>query len=282
LINIDIEKKLHGSDGDMNLKVTTTIKSGDFIALTGKSGSGKTTFLRILAGLEDVYGFIKVDDTLFLDKSFSLSIQKREIGFVFQDYALFENMDLIQNLLYVKNDKQLAKHLLEIVELYQLKNQKISKLSGGQKQRVALCRALMNKPKLLLMDEPFSALDVTMRVKLQQQLTSLHKEFHCTTIMVSHEPSEIYKLADRVIVLENGKIIKDGKPKDVLIKTDTKKSISFEAEILDIIKVDIAYTLVVSISQQIVKILITKDEAKRLKIGSVVKLNPYFIPLLSQ
>lgn len=273
MIKIDITKQLHGSTGDMNLRVNLDINSGDFIALTGKSGSGKTTLLRSLAGLEKAAGTLEVDGKIWQDeKALFLPVQKREIGFVFQDYALFENMSVEENLLFTDKDIELVDHLLETTELYALKKRLPKSLSGGQKQRVALCRALMNRPKLLLMDEPFSALDPAMRHKLQGELLSLHKEFGCTTIMVSHDPSEIYRLSSRVIVLDSGKVQNDGSPKDVLLKTTGSQKFSFEGEVLDIVKVDVIYVAIVAIAQQIVEIVITSSEAKNISVGSTVRV----------
>lgn len=284
MLNIDINKTLHGSNGEMNLSAKLNIKQGEFVALTGKSGSGKTTLLRILSGLESANGTIVIEDKIWLDDQKSLPPQKRDIGFVFQDYALFENMSVEQNLLFVNDDKELADKLLSITELHRLKNRLPSTLSGGQKQRVSLCRALMTKPKLLLMDEPLSALDSTMRAKLQNEITTLHKEFNTTIIMVSHDPSEIYKLSSRVVLLENGEIINDGTPKDVLIKTNGSQKFSFEGELLEIKTVDVINIAIVAIGQQLVEIVISKDEAKNLKVGEKINVgtkafNPTINPL---
>lgn len=273
MIKIDISKKLHGSDGVMDLSVNLTIEEGDFVALTGKSGSGKTTLLRVLAGLEDASGTIKIGDEVWLDGKFCLPSQKREIGFVFQDYALFPNMSVIDNLLYVKKDKDLAQSLLEMTELSELKDRVPSSLSGGQKQRVSLCRAMMNRPKLLLMDEPLSALDPAMRTKLQNEILTLHKEFGTTTIMVSHDPSEIYRLASRVVVLNLGKIINDGTPKDILLKMTGSQKFSFEGELLNIVKVDVINIAIVAIGQQLVEIVVGDEEAKGLEIGQSVSVS---------
>jgi len=273
MINIDITKKLHGSVGEMSLDINLAIESGDFIALSGKSGSGKSTFLRVLAGLEISKGLVEVDGDIWQNNDGKfLKVQKREIGFVFQDYALFENMSVEENLLFVNQDKELANYLLNTTELYALRKRFPHSLSGGQKQRVALCRAFMSKPKLLLMDEPFSALDSTMRMKLQSELLSLHKEFNSTTIMVSHDPSEIYRLASRVIVLDNGQILKDGTPKDILLQTNGSQKFSFEGEVLDIVKVDVIYIAIIAIAQQIVEIVITSNEAKIIRVGSKVRV----------
>ena len=282
MIKIDIKKRLHGSSGDMNLEVNLDIKEGEFLALAGQSGSGKTTLLRILAGLEDCDGIIQVGDETWLDSTSSLVTQKRGIGFVFQDYALFENMSVLENLLFVKKDEELANHLLGITELRELKSRAPSTLSGGQKQRVSLCRAMMNRPKLLLMDEPLSALDPAMRTKLQNEILTLHKEFGTTTIMVSHDPSEIYRLSNRAVVLENGKIVNDGSPKDVLLKTSGSQKFSFEGELLDIVKVDVINIAIVSIGQQLVEVVISNGEAKNLKIGQAVNISTKaFAPIIS-
>ncbi|MFA9374756.1 MAG: ABC transporter ATP-binding protein [Poseidonibacter sp.] len=283
MISININKALHGSAGVMNLQVNLDIKKGDFVALSGLSGSGKTTLLRILAGLETADGIIKIDNELWLDEKFSLAIQKRQIGFVFQDYALFDNMSVEQNLLYVNKDKTLCNKLLELTELKELAKRMPKSLSGGQKQRVSLCRAMMNRPKLLLLDEPLSALDPYMRTKLQNEILTLHKEFQTTTIMVSHDPSEIYRLSNRVIVLEQGKVINDGLAKDVLLKTSGSQKFSFEGELIDIVKTDVIYIAIISIASQLVEVVLCEDEAKELKIGQKVRVGTKaFAPTISQ
>ena len=273
MISLNIKKELHGSNGVMNLDINLSLQNGEFVALSGDSGSGKTTLLRVLAGLEEAFGEIIVDGEIWLNEKIKKPIQKRDIGFVFQDYALFPNLSVIDNLLYVKKDKDLAKQLLSLTDLYELKNRYPSSLSGGQKQRVSLCRALMKRPKILLMDEPLSALDPHMRLKLQDEILTLHKEFETTTIMVSHDPSEMYKLASRVLVLKDGKIIDDGLPKEILLKTQGSQKFSFEGELLDIIKVDVINIAIVAIGQQIVEVVISNIEAQNLIIGEKVNVS---------
>lgn len=283
MINLNIKKELHGSNGKMNLDINLSLENQEFVALSGISGSGKTTILRILAGLEEASGKIVVDNQIWLDEKISMPIQKRNIGFVFQDYALFPNLNIFDNLLYVKKDKELAKYLLNVTDLYELKNRHPDSLSGGQKQRVSLCRAMMNRPKILLMDEPLSALDTNMRTKLQNEILALHKEFETTTIMVSHDPSEIYRLANRVVVLNEGKIINDGLPKDVLLKTSGSAKFSFEGELLDILKVDVIHVAIISIGQQLVEVVIGNDEIKNLKVGDKIRVSTKaFTPVVSQ
>ena len=217
MLKIDIHKALHGSQGQMQLDIDLEIKEGAFVILMGESGSGKTTLLRVISGLEKAEGEVVV-----AGKSWKhLPPQQREIGFVFQDYALFEHMTVEENLLFVKNDKSLADKLLALTKLTALASRNVKNLSGGQKQRVALCRAMMHKPKILLMDEPLSALDEEMREALIEEIKKLHHTFGTTTMMVSHDANASYALADRIIVLHQGKIIKDG-TKDMVLKKEQK------------------------------------------------------------
>lgn len=281
MLSISIKKELHFGGGDAWLECDTTIDSGEFVSLAGDSGSGKTTLLRVLAGLQSASGKIVVDDKVWLDGDFCLPPQKRGIGFVFQDYALFDNMSVEKNLLFVNKDKALAKKLLDMTNLYELKDRATTTLSGGQKQRLSLCRAMMNRPKLLLMDEPLSALDPYMRQKLQDDILSLHTSFGTTTILVSHDPSEIYKLSNRVIVLKNGKITKDGTPKDVLLNSFGSQKFAFNAKILDIVQVDILHIAVVSIGQNISQIVLDSAEALELRVGDFVSVSTKaFIPMI--
>jgi len=282
MIDIQITKMLQGSMGEMQLNVNLDIKEHDFVAISGQSGSGKTTLLRILAGLEKANGTINVSNEIWLDTNVNLAIQKRGIGFVFQEYALFENMSVLENLLYAKKDKELALHLLALTELTELQNRLPHSLSGGQKQRVSICRALMRRPKLLLMDEPRSALDPNMREKLQHDILTLHKEFGTTTVMVSHDPSEIYKLANSVVVLEHGKVLQVGSPKEVLLKTQGSQKFSLQGKILEILKTDVIHVAVVSIGQQIVEIVLDEEEASLFEVGESIQVSTKaFAPTIS-
>jgi len=273
MIRIEVQKVLLGAAGTMPLAISLEIEEGTFLAIAGESGSGKTTFLRILAGLEEATGKISVSGERWLDGKFSLPPQKRRIGFVFQEYALFDNMSVEENLLFVNRDKALAEHLLEMTGLYTLRKRYPNALSGGQKQRVSLCRAMMNRPKILLMDEPLSALDPAMRTKLQHEISQLHKEFQTTTVMVSHDPSEIYRLAERVVVFEQGKIVQDGTPSEILLQTSGSQKFSFEGDLLEIRKADLLYVAIVSIGQQLVQVVISQSDAKQLQVGTMVRVS---------
>ena len=195
MIEVSIQKKLKAPFGEMNLDIQTNIEQGQFVTLYGKSGAGKTSTLRILAGLlEPDNGKISIHGNILLDTSnkINLAPQKRKIGFVFQDYALFPNMTIFENLSFAlqKNQsKKILDELIEMMEIGNLRSEKPQHLSGGQQQRVALARALVQKPELLLLDEPLAALDNEMRNKLQQYIIQVHREFKLTTILISHDVS---------------------------------------------------------------------------------------------
>ena len=205
MLKIEIEKALYGSSGKMTLSVDMTVNQGDFVVIMGESGSGKSTFLRILAGLEKAEGRIVMEEEVWQEGDTVCPVQQRNVGFVFQDFALFDNMSVQENLLFVKRDDTLAEELLEMMEIGGLSKRNVRLLSGGQKQRVALARSLMHRPKLLLMDEPLSSLDPRMRHKLSQKIRELHERFGMTTLMVSHDVSEAKRLANRLWFVENGR-----------------------------------------------------------------------------
>ena len=221
MIRFALHKKLNAASGMMFLQVKCEFESGQLVTLFGKSGVGKTSILRMLAGLMTPdAGQIIVEDATWLDtrQKINLRPQHRKVGLVFQDYALFPNMTVRENLLFALSKPQaqtFVAHLIDIVEFQTLQNRKPDSLSGGQKQRVALARALVQRPKLLLLDEPLSALDIEMRRKLQSYILKVHQEFGLTTILVSHDLSEILKMSDKVIILEEGKIIRQGSPPEV-------------------------------------------------------------------
>jgi len=209
--------------GDVNALrgVDLEIPSGELLALLGPSGSGKTTLLRAIAGLEPVDSgqivFGKQDAT-------RLSVQERRVGFVFQHYALFKHMSVLDNVTFglrmrgrdtrPPNDEigRRGRELLELVQLGGLEDRYPNQLSGGQRQRVALARALAIEPSVLLLDEPFGALDAKVRRELRVWLRQLHDDTGYTTIFVTHDESEATELADRVVTLDAGKINTQAQP----------------------------------------------------------------------
>ncbi len=290
MIEIKFQKKLSGSNGEMFLQVNSKLSEGEIITLYGASGAGKTTTLRVLAGLTTVEnGFIKVGDEVWLDtiNKINLLPQKRELGFVFQDYALFPNMSVKKNLEFAINNRKdtaFINHLLEITDLVKLADRKPTTLSGGQKQRVALARALVRKPKILLLDEPLSAIDSELRIKLQNDILKFHKEFNLTTILVSHNLSEIFRLSNKVLIIEEGKIVKSGTVSEVFIDKKLSGKFKFEGEVLSIEKNDVVFVVTIAIGNNITKVIATKTEIEQLAIGSKVivsskAFNPILLPV---
>ncbi len=289
MIEFKIKKTLQSSGGKMQLNVDVTIPKGEFVTLYGKSGAGKTSILRMIAGLmQPEEGKIEVEGTIWYDSGnkISLSPQKRKVGLVFQEYALFPNMTVKENLEYAlpKGDSSaIIDELIEIVELGDLKNRKPHSLSGGQQQRAALARSLIQKPQLLLLDEPLSALDAEMRSKLQQYIVRLHREYHLTTIMVSHDVSEILKMSDLVIELTHGKITKTGTSQDVFGHKELSGKFQFTGEILTIEKQDVIHIISVIIGNELVKVVADEKEANKLTIGDkVIVASKAFNPVIKK
>ena len=283
MIKLDFVKKVNNN---LTLKVKKEIDDNEFIAIFGESGAGKTTILRIISGLEKPdFGKIIVDDEIWFDssKNINLKPQKRKIGFVFQEHALFPNMSVYDNLLYAKKDKNRANLLLKLTELEELKQSFPHELSGGQKQRVALIRALMREPKIVLLDEPFSALDMRMRESLQDEIIKIHNQLKLTTILVSHEIAEVIKLSNRVFILKDGQIIKDDKPISIFTKQKITSSFKLNATVLDIKDKENLSILTLSFGSNIIEISVSKKEAKELKVGdSIIISSKSFNPIIEK
>ncbi len=200
--------------------VSLEVTGGGLLALLGPSGSGKTTLLRVIAGLETAdEGVILYEDEEVTNRS----ARERNVGFVFQHYALFRHMSVFENIAFalrVRGWKQAQVNervgaLLRLIRLEGYEKRRPSQLSGGQRQRVALARALAAQPRLLLLDEPFGALDAKVRQELRQWLRVLHREIHCTTVLVTHDQEEAFEVADRVVVMNHGRIEQVGSPREV-------------------------------------------------------------------
>jgi sulfate transport system ATP-binding protein len=200
--------------------VSLDVPGGGLLALLGPSGSGKTTLLRILAGLEHPDRGTATIGGIDLA---SQSARQRNVGLVFQHYALFRHLDVYENIAFalrVRNRPQAevdarVRELLALIQLESLGRRLPSQLSGGQRQRVALARALAARPRVLLLDEPFGALDAQVRAELRGWLRRLHDEIHLTTVFVTHDQDEAFEVADRVVVMNRGKIEQTGAPAEV-------------------------------------------------------------------
>jgi sulfate transport system ATP-binding protein len=213
-------------------QVSIEIKTGSLVALLGPSGSGKSTLLRLIAGLETPdTGKIWLTGT---DATYQ-SVQERNIGFVFQHYALFKHLTVRQNIAFGLDIRKTPKakvkarveELLELVQLSGLGNRYPSQLSGGQRQRVALARALAVQPKVLLLDEPFGALDAKVRKDLRAWLRRLHDEVHVTTVFVTHDQEEAMEVSDELVVMNKGMVEQVGTPADIYDHPATAFVMSF-------------------------------------------------------
>jgi molybdate transport system ATP-binding protein len=275
-MRIELKKKLAGSTGELSINLNLEIEEGSFVTLYGESGAGKTSLLRMLAGfLKPESGYIKIGNEVWyssVDK-INREPQQRKVGFVFQDYALFPNMTVRQNLEYALTkgeDKGIVNQLIEVIELGDLQHRKPETLSGGQKQRVALARALVRKPTLLLLDEPFSALDKKIRSSLQDYILSMHKRFSLTTILVSHDAGEIFKLSHEVLLLKEGAIIQRNTPARFYLSQEVSGKFKFTGEVVAIEKSDVVYIISVIIGNNLVKVVADLREAEQLSIGDAV------------
>ena len=289
MIDINISKQLEGAEGTFCLEVNQSIEKGQLITLYGNSGAGKTSLLRILAGLMvPESGEIRVDGQVWFnaEKGIHLKPGKRSTAMVFQDYALFPNMTVRKNLLYALKDKQdvqLVDQLMEVVELQHLQDRKPGTLSGGQQQRVALARALASKPKVLLLDEPLSALDRQMRQKLQDYLLQVHRQYGLTTILVSHEIGEIFKLSDRVLCLASGKVVSYLTPVEMFSHRHFSGKFQFTGEVLEIEKEDVVYVISVLIDNHLVRVIVDGETAAGLTVGDrVLVASKAFNPVIKK
>lgn len=222
--------------------VSADIPTGELVALLGPSGSGKTTLLRLIAGLEDLdpgHGSIRY----YEEDITGTPVRKRRVGFVFQHYALFRHMSVFENVAFglkvLPRDKRPAKpqikdrvhELLRLVQLDGLAGRFPSQLSGGQRQRVALARALAVEPRVLLLDEPFGALDAKVRAELRQWIRQLHEELHITSVFVTHDQDEALEIADRVVVMSQGRIEQIGPPAEVYHAPKTEFVVNFLGQV---------------------------------------------------
>ncbi len=290
MIYLDFQKKLYSTQGEVLLKVQCSLKMRELIALFGKSGAGKTTILRILAGLTTPdFGIIKVQDSIWFSSKDKINIppQKREIGFVFQDYALFPNMSIEENLLFAfpkRGDKKHIEELLEIVELQNFRKVKPSMLSGGQQQRVALIRALVRNPKILLLDEPFSALDASMSQRLQEELLKIHQKFELTTFFVSHNLADVFYLSQYVLHLNNGVVDRQGTPSEVFLKDLPSGKFRQSGTIVEISVNGLVAIVRVLVGNWSIEVVVSKSEGENLKVGDLVLVsskawNPIIVKL---
>lgn len=290
LIQINVTKRLMTANGEKTLTVQLEVNQGERMALFGVSGVGKTTILRMLAGLmKPDSGRIVVDGIVWFDaqKRINLPPQQRQIGFMFQDYALFPSMTVYENLAFAQRKPNPAQinELLAAFGLNALQHHKTTKLSGGQKQRVALARALASQPKLLLLDEPLSAVDASMRQSLQEVILQTHHLHQTTTLMVSHDLSEVFRVATKVALIEDHCVKAVGSPDEVFLDFRVSGKFQVVGQIVRIEPKDAMFLVtVVTGTNQIVKVIAFDSDLINMKLGDKVMVytkafNPIIMPI---
>ena len=201
-------------------KVSFELEAGNILAVVGESGSGKTTLIRLISGLEVLdAGIIKLKDKEVSSDKVFINPEVRKVGLVFQDYALFPHLKVADNIAYgiskTENKKERIQEVLDLVGLPDVAKRYPHELSGGQQQRIALARALAPKPELLILDEPFSNLDVILREQLRTEITRIIKATNTTAIFVTHDIKDAIATSDEILVLQNGNIMQHGKTEEV-------------------------------------------------------------------
>lgn len=201
--------------------VSFDLKVGNILAVVGESGSGKTTLIRLITGLAVLdEGVIRLQDKIVSSDSIFIAPEKRKVGMVFQDYALFPHLTIFENISYgiskKVNKKERVAEVLKLVGLSDVEKRYPHELSGGQQQRIALARSLAPSPELLILDEPFSNLDVLLRNQLREDIATIIKKTNTTAIFVTHDIKDALAISDDILVLQNGNIIQSGKTKDVV------------------------------------------------------------------
>ncbi|MEC7838240.1 MAG: ABC transporter ATP-binding protein [Chloroflexota bacterium] len=215
----------YNEDEEVLSNLSLSVQEQEFVSVIGDSGAGKTTLFRAINGLEKInQGYIRLDGFLQSSSFFHIPAEKRSIGTIFQDYALFPHLNVEKNIKYsLQNsnfDKNFYENILSLLQLEGLLDRYIDELSGGQKQRIALARSLVRKPKLLLMDEPFSNLDRNLRVEIRRELKKIFSEIGSTVLLITHDSEEALSLSDKVGFLYAGEIIQFSTPEKIYDRPD--------------------------------------------------------------
>jgi molybdate transport system ATP-binding protein len=276
MIALDITKKLDSPTGTLALDLQLKLEKGRILTIYGVSGAGKTSLLRMIAGLMTPdAGSIRSNNETWFDSvtKTNLPPRQRKVGFIFQDYALFPNMTVLQNLQYPLEkgqDSSIVRDLLEVMEIQELRSRKPATLSGGQKQRVALARALVNRPEILLLDEPLSALDASMRTKLQDYLLRLQKAFELTLLLVSHDVGEIMRLSHAVCRLEDGILSPPESPHTFFQTNKANGKFLLEGEVIRMFGEDGQLAVILLTGGVLLKIIVGENDMDAIKTGDKI------------
>lgn len=275
-IEINIKKSFSSGKGEpFVLDAGFSIPEGKITIIFGPSGSGKSTLLRLLAGLEKGEGgYIRSGETSWFDASSASFVptQQRGVAMLFQDLALFPHMSVRENIEYAAADGDCSRidELMALTELLDLKGRYPHELSGGQCQRLALARALAQNPKLLLLDEPFSALDSAVKKRLYDELIALHKKFAFTAVMVTHDMAEAYRLAQHAVILKDGRVTKEGPPEEVFLGKSLSTRIQIPARVISMESDEIHTLLTVEEGRRTFRVFVDNDEAEKMSVGDEV------------
>lgn len=278
-LDVSIGHTLHTVQGKVRMELSFALEKGKLLAVTGESGAGKTTLLRMLAGLiKPDSGLIRMGEEVWSDagKSVFEKTQHRGIGMIFQDYALFPHWTIRQNLefaLVKSQSRDWVDELLERTELTTLADRKPGQLSGGQQQRAALARTLVQRPRLLLLDEPLSALDGEMRFRMQNFLLEFQRTFDVTVVLVTHDLAEVFRLSDQVIILKNGKIEKIGNPGEVYTGEATNGGNGWHVQVLNYERVGGRLEVLVKADGGVRKIVLPESMEKSIRPGTELLLS---------
>ena len=224
-LRVKLEKKL----SNFTLDISLTFKHGELSVIIGPSGAGKTTIIRLIAGLERPdKGIIKYNGHSWVDmeKKIFIPTQKRNLGYVFQEFTLFPHLNVLKNVNFATKDKDDTERLMRLFNIWHLKDSMPHAISGGERQRCAICQNLARKPKIILLDEPFSALDTEIRRKLRQELKTLKEKYSLTIIHVTHDLNEAVFLEDKIYSIVKGKVSEDWL--DVQLNTAKEDSVYFD------------------------------------------------------
>lgn len=275
MLHCDLRKTLGNEHRELNVQFT--LENGEVLAVSGPSGVGKTSLLRLLAGLDQPdHGIVRFAETVWSDRQrqIHLPTAQRRVGFVFQDYALFPHLTVLEQLRYGQRQTQPddIDRWLQLMELTALTERRPGQLSGGQRQRLALARAMVGAPQLLLLDEPLSALDAELRYDIQLRLQTALTAQPTTTVLVSHDASEIFRLAQRVLLLSEQAPARLGTPAELLLGNLSPGRCTLHAQVLALLPDSVMTTLVLSVGHDRITTLVTEQEAARLQIGQTVQV----------
>lgn len=277
MLTLSLTRRLAGRSAPLALAIDVKAADASMVALFGPSGAGKTTVLRMLAGLtRPDSGRIEVNGQVWFDAAAGIDLppQQRAIGMMFQDYALFPNMSARANVAYgAPDDARWIDELLTLMQLTAHQAQRPRELSGGERQRVALARAVARKPALLLLDEPLAALDAGLRLQLQDDLAILHRRLGCITVLVTHDVGEVFRLADQVWRLQEGRMVQAGTPADVFLQQRVAGNLALRAQVLAVRREEVVSIVSLLVGQETVDIIAADDDAALLRVGDTVTLS---------